>query len=140
MAWLRKTMNICDDIEWVFPFFACAKLTSINASQILILPRPFRSSTNSWQCVGKLPAGPIVGTVDGKSGKADTVGLYPSMVFQYTISTGCHRAPFVDDVQVAVTIFFECWGKTNSAVQLHCVFVSSILIILHIQQLMSKFI
>jgi hypothetical protein len=82
----RKTRSVCNchDLgafaalclaDSKTPFFAGAKLPSMNASRISILPRSFRSSTSSGQCAGKLLAGPIAGTACGRSGMADTVGV-----------------------------------------------------------------
>jgi hypothetical protein len=81
----RKTRSVCDchDLgafatlclaDSKTPFFAGAKLPSMNASRISILPRSFRSSTSSWAMRWKTPCRPIAGTADGMSGMADTVG------------------------------------------------------------------
>jgi len=62
----RKTSSVCDchDLgalatlclaDSKTPFFAGAKLPSMNASRISILPRSFRSSTNSWAMRRKTP-------------------------------------------------------------------------------------
>ena len=62
----RKTSSVCDchDLgafaalclaDSKTPFFAGAKLPSMNASRISILPRSFRSSTSSWAMRWKTP-------------------------------------------------------------------------------------
>ena len=62
----RKTSSVCDChnlgavaalcfADSKTPFFAGAKLPSMNASRISILPRSFRSSTSSWAMRWKTP-------------------------------------------------------------------------------------
>jgi len=62
----RKTSSVCDchDLgalatlclaDSKTPFFAGAKLPSMNASRISILPRSFRSSTSAWAMRRKIP-------------------------------------------------------------------------------------
>ena len=148
----RKTSSVCDchDLgafaalclaDSKTPFFAGAKLPSMNASRISILPRSFRSSTNSWAMRWKTPC--------------------PTHCWNrrwhvwyggYRCGRSFHGAPVRRIHKIALRIsrgsralrplgsLTGVKDKIMGSIRFHCSFVSSILILLHNQVLMSRFI
>ena len=148
----RKTSSVCDchDLgafaalclaDSKAPFFAGAKLPSMNASRISILPRSFRSSTSSWAMRWKTPC--------------------PTHCWNrrwhvwyggYRCGRSFHGAPVRRIHKIALRIsrgsralrplgsLIGVKDKIMGSIRFHCSFVSSILILLHNQALMSRFI
>jgi len=147
----RKTRSVCDGhdlgalaalclADSKTPFFAGAKLPSINASRISIFPRSYRSSANSWIIRRKTPC--LVhcwnrrwhvwygGYRCGRSFQGAPVRKIHSIPFK-TLRGSRARRPLgsfggVDALMIGSILF-------------HCSFVISILILLHNQDLMSRF-
>jgi len=148
----RKTSSVCDchDLgafatlclaDSKTPFFAGAKLPSINASLISILPRLFRSSTSSWAMRRKTPCLTHCwnrrwhvwygGYRCGKSFQGAPVRKIHSMPLSTSRGSRAGR-PLGSLDGVDDTIM--------GSIRFHCSFVSSILILLHIYTLVSRFI
>lgn len=148
----RNTRSVCDchDLgafaalclaDSKTPFFAGAKLPSMNASRILILPRSFRSSASCWAIPLKTPCFTHFwnhlwhvwygGYLWGKS-------------FQGAPVRSIHRMPLSTCLWSLGDRPLGSLGGVNSliigSIRFHCSFVMSILIILHNQPLMSSFI
>ena len=147
----RKTRSVCNchDLgafaafclaDSKTPFFAGAKLPSMNASRISILPRSFRSSTSSWAMRRKTPCRTHCwnrrwqvwygGYRWGKSFQGAPVRMIHNIPLR-TLRGSLAGRPLgsldgVDDTMMG-------------SIRCHCSFVSSILIILHIQHVMSRY-
>jgi len=147
----RKTRSVCDchDLgafatlclaDSKTPFFAGAKLPSMNASRISILPRSFRSSTNSWamrrktfcltHCWNRRWHVWYGGYRCGKSFQGAPVRKIHSIPFRTSRGSLAGRPlgslDGVDDTMMG-------------SIRFHCSLVSSILILLHICHMMSRF-
>jgi len=147
----RKTRSVCDGhdlgafatfclADSKAPFFAGAKLPSMNASRISILPRSFRSSTNSWAMRRKTPCLTHCwnrlwhvwygGYRCGKSFQGAPVRKIHSMPFRTSRGSLAGRPlgslDGVDDTMMG-------------SIRFHCSLVSSILILLHICHMVSRF-
>ena len=148
----RKTSSVCDGhdlgafaalclADSKTPFFAGAKLPSMNASRMSILPRSFRSSTSSWAMCRKTPCLTHCwnrlwqvwygGSLWGKS-------------FQGAPARKIHNIPFITSRGSRSFLprgsFTGVVLKIMGSIRFHCSFVISILIVLHIQNVMSIFI
>jgi len=97
----RKTSSVCDGhdlgafaalclADSKTPFFAGAKLPSMNASQYRFYRVHLGLLPALGQCAGKPLAGPIAGTADGMSGTADTAVVNPSMERRCAVSKEYH--------------------------------------------------
>ena len=122
------------------PFFAGAKQPSMNASRISIWPRSYRSSTSSFAMRWKTPNPTHCwnrrwhvwygGYRCGRSFQGAPVRKIHKMALRiWRESRG--RRPLGS--------FFGVKDKMTGSIRLHCSFVSSILILLHNQDLMSRF-
>jgi len=148
----RKTSSVCDchDLgafaalclaDSKTPFFAGAKLPSMNASRISILPRSFRSSTSSLAIRLKTPCRTHCwnrrwhvwygGYRCGRSFHGAPVRRIHRIAFITSRGSRALR-PLGSLAGVKDTIM--------GSIRFHCSFVSSILILLHNQVLMSRFI
>ena len=122
------------------PFFAGAKLPSMNASRMSLVPRSFRSSTSSWAMRRKTPCRTHCwnrlwqvwygGYRWGKSFQGAPVRMIHNIPLR-TLRGSLAGRPLgsldgVDDTMMG-------------SIRFHCSLVSSILIILHIQHVMSRF-
>jgi len=147
----RKTRSVCDGhdlgafaalclADSKTPFFAGAKLPSMNASRISIFPRLCRSSANSWTIRRKTPSRTHCwnrrwhvwygGYRCGRSFQGAPVRKIHNIPFK-TLRGSRARRPLgslggVNDMIIGSILF-------------HCSFVISILILLHNQVLMSRF-
>jgi len=148
----RKTSSVCDchDLgafaalclaDSKTPFFAGAKLPSMNASRMSILPRSFRSSTSSLAIRLKTPCRTHCWN-----------RRWHVWYGGYRCGRSFHGAP----VRRIHRIAFITWRGSRAlrplgslagvkdiimgSIRFHCSFVSSILILLHNQALMSRFI
>jgi len=123
------------------PFFAGAKLPSMNASRISILPRSLRSSTSSWAMRRNTPCRTHCwnrrwhvwygGYRWGKSFQGAPVRRIHNMPLR-TSRGSLEGRPLGSLDGVDATMM--------GSIRFHCSLVSSILIILHIQDVMSRFI
>jgi hypothetical protein len=146
----RKTRSVCDGhdlgafaalclADSKTPFFAGAKLPSMNASRISIFPRLCRSSANSWTIRRKTPSRTHCwnrrwhvwygGYRCGRSFQGAPVRKIHNIPFK-TLRGSRARRPLgslggVNDMIIGSILF-------------HCSFVISILILLHNQDLMSR--
>jgi hypothetical protein len=148
----RKTSSVCDchDLgaftalclaDSKTPFFAGAKLPSMNASRMSILPRSFRSSTRSWAMRRKTPCLTHCwnrrwhvwygGYRCGKSFPGAPVRKIHNMPLNTFLGFRAGRPlgslDGVDDTMMG-------------SILRHCSFVSSIMILLHIWHIVARFI
>jgi hypothetical protein len=148
----RKTRSVCDCHDLgafatlclansKTPFFAGAKLPSMNASRISILPRSFRSSTNSWAIRRNTPCRTHCWNrrwhvwYGGYRWGISCQGAPVLKIHNIPLSTSrgsLGGRPLGSLGGVAATMI--------GSIRIHCSFVSSILIILHNQDVMSSFI
>jgi len=148
----RKTSSVCDchDLgalaafclaDSKTPFFAGTKVPSIKASRISIPPRLYRSCASSWAMSRKTPCRTHCwnrlwhvwygGYLGGKSFQGAPVRKIHNIPFITSRGSRPLR-PRGSFTGVVVVIM--------GSIRFHCSFVSSILIILHIQDVMSRFI
>jgi hypothetical protein len=148
----RKTSSVCDchDLgalaalclaDSKTPFFAGTKVPSIKASRISIPPRSYRSCASSWAMSWKTPCLTHCwnrlwhvwygGYLGGKSFQGAPVRKIHNIPFMTLRGSRAlrPRASFTGAVRVIM-----------GSIRFHCSFVSSILIILHNQNVMSSFI
>ena len=148
----RKATSVCDchDLgafaalclaDSKTPFFAGAKQPSMKASRISIWPRSYRSSTSSWAMRWKIPSRTHCWN---QRWQVWYGGYRWGRSFQGAPVRKIHRMPFITShgsrglrplgslIGVKDTII--------GSIRAHCSFVSSILILLHNQTLMSRFI
>ena len=123
------------------PFFAGAKVPSMNASRISILPRSYRSSASSWVMRLKTPCLTHCWN-----------HLWQVWYGGYRWGKSFHGAPVrrIHKIPLKTCLGSRpgrprgSLGGVNSliigSIRFHCSFVMSILIILHNQELMSRFI
>ena len=148
----RNTRSVCDchDLgafaafclaDSKTPFFAGAKVPSMNASRISILPRSFRSSASSWAIRLKKPC---LTHCWKRLWHVWYGGYRCGRSFQGAPVRSIHRIPLntclgsrggrplgsLDGVNFTII----------GSIRFHCSFVMSILIILHNQDVMSSFI
>jgi len=148
----RKATSVCDcqDLgafaalclaDSKTPFFAGAKQPSMKASRISIWPRSYRSSTSSWAMRWNIPPRTHCWN---QRWHVWYGGYLWGRSFQGAPVRKIHRIPFITSrgsrglrplgslIGVKDTIM--------GSIRFHCSFVSSILILLHNQALMSRFI
>ena len=145
----RKTSSVCDchDLgafaalclaDSKTPFFAGAKLPSMNASRISILPRSFRSSTNSLAMRRKTPCSTHCWN---RRWHVWYGGYRCGRSFQGAPVRRIHRIPFITSRgSRALRPLGSLAGANDTitgSIRFHCSFVSSILILLHNQVLKS---
>ena len=123
------------------PFFAGAKQPSMKASRISIWPRSYRSSTSSWAMHWKIPSRTHCWN---QRWHVWYGGYRWGRSFHGAPVRRIHRIPFITSrgsrglrplgslIGVKDTIM--------GSIRFHCSFVSSILILLHNQAFMSRFI
>jgi len=148
----RKTRSVCDchDLgafatlclaDSKTPFFAGAKDPSINASLISIFPRSFRSSTNSWAMRLKTPC---LTHCWNRRWHVWYGGYRCGKSFQGAPVRMIHKIPLStlrgSRAGRPLGSFAGAEDKIMGSIRFHCSFVSSILILLHIQDFMSRFI
>lgn len=147
----RKTRSVCNchDLgafatlrlaDSKTPFFAGTKVPSMNASLISISPRSYRSCASSWAICRKTPCATHCwnrlwqvwygGYLDGRS-------------FHGAPVRNIHRIPF-NTSRGSLGLrplgsFFGVCSLISGSILFHCSFVSSILIILHNQIVMSRY-
>jgi hypothetical protein len=147
----RKTRSVCDGqdlgafaalclADSKTPFFASAKQPSMNASRISIWPRSCRSSASSWAMRWKIPSRTHCwnrrwhvwygGYLCGKSFQGAPVRKIHKIAFRICRESRGRRP---------LGSFFGVNDTITGSIRLHCSFVSSILILLHNQDLMSSF-
>ncbi len=153
----RKTRSVCDchdlgpfatlcfadsKADSKTPFFAGTKLPSMNASLMSILPRSYRSSASADKISGKFLVLSIPGNVDGRSGMADISKAYPGISFQGAPVRNIHNIPFITSLAGfnfrPRGSFLGVDRNIMGSIRIHCSFVSSILILLHILDVMSS--
>ncbi len=146
----RKTRSVCDchDLgafatfclaDSKTPFFAGAKQPSMNASRMSILPRSDRSSTSSWSILWNVPCL----THSWKRLWQVWYGGYLwGKSFQGAPVLNIHNIPFrtsFGSLGLRPRGSFTGWSASiMGSIRFHCSFVSSILILLHNQGLMSS--
>jgi hypothetical protein len=148
----RKTSSVCNchDLGSLAalclanrktPFFAGTKVPSIKASRMSIPPRSYRSCASSWAMSRKTPRRTHCwnrlwhvwygGYLGGKS-------------FQGAPVRNIHNIPLMTSRGARNGrprgSFFGAEAAIMGSIRFHCSFVMSILIILHIQDVMSRFI
>jgi hypothetical protein len=143
----RKTSSICDchDLgalaalclaDSKTPFFAGTNVPSIKASRISIPPRSYRSCASSWAMSRKAPC------LTHCWNRLWHVWYGGS--FQGAPVLKIHNIPFITSRGSRPFrprgSFTGVVASIMGSIQFHCSFVSSILIILHIQDVMSRFI
>jgi hypothetical protein len=135
----RSAFNVSGDSKT--PFFAGAKLPSMNASVIAIFPRSFTSSTSSGAMRLKTPCLTHCrnrrwhvwygGYRCGKSFQGAPVRKIHSMPLRIFLGSRAGRPRgSLDGVDDTIM----------GSIRFHCSFVSSILILLHIYHIVSRFI
>jgi len=146
----RKTRSVCDchDLgafatlclaDSKTPFFAGAKLPSMNASLISIFPRSYKSLPNSYRISWKVPR--FVHSWK-RRWQVWYGGYLAGISFQGAPVRNIHNTPFNTSLG---GFGFRPRGSFSGVVfnimgsiRVHCSFVSSILILLHNQVLMSS--
>lgn len=148
----RKTRSVCNchDLGTLAalcfanskaPFFAGAKDPSMNASRISISPRSYRSSASSWTTRLKTPC---LTHCWNRLWHVWYGGYRWGRSFQGAPVRSIHRIPLSTCRGSRGGRPLGSLGGVNSliigSIRFHCSFVMSILIILHIQDVMSRFI
>ncbi len=148
----RKTRSVCDchDLgafatlclaDSKTPFFAGAKLPSMKASRMSILPRSCRSSASSWTMRWKTPWRTHCWN---RRWHVWYGGYRAGMSFQGAPVRMIHRIPLSISRGSRGGLPRGSLGGVNSMItgsnRFHCSFVSSILIVCHNQIGMSRFI
>ena len=148
----RKTRSVCDChalgafatlrlADSKTPFFAGAKLPSMNASLISIFLRSYRSLASSYKISWKVPR-----SVHSWKRRWQVWygGYLEGISFQGAPVRNIHNIPFITSLAGLgfrprgsfAGVVFNIMGS----IRVHCSFVSSILIILHNQDVKSRFI
>jgi hypothetical protein len=147
----RKTSSVCDGhdlgafaalclADSKTPFFAGTKVPSMNASRISIPPRSYRSCASSWAMRRKTPNRTHCwnrrwhvwygGYLCGRSFQGAPVLKIHKIPFKTSRGSRARRP------RGSLRGLNE---RIMGSIRLHCSFVSSILILLHNQNLMSRF-
>ncbi len=141
----RKTSSVCDchDLgafvtlclgDSKHPFFTGAKDTSINASVISLLPRSFRSSSNSWAIRRETPC---LTNCWNRRWHVWYGGYRCGKSFQGALVRMIHKIPLSTSrgsrAGRPLGSLVNAEDKSIGSIRFHCSFVSSILILLHIQ-------
>jgi hypothetical protein len=147
----RKTSSVCDGhdlgafaalclADSKTPFFAGTKVPSMNASRISIPPRSYRSCASSWAMRRKTPNRTHCWN---RRWHVWYGGYLCGRSFQGAPVLKIHKIPFkTSHGSLARRPRGSLRGLNNrimGSIRLHCSFVSSILILLHNQNLMSRF-
>jgi len=147
----RNTRSVCDchDLgafaalrlaDSKTPFFAGAKLPSMNASRISISPRSYRSSASSWTMRWNTPWRTHFWN---RRWHVWYGGYRWGRSFQGAPVRNTHKIPFNTSRGSRAGRPLGSLGGVNDliigSIRFHCSFVMSILIILHNQVLMSSF-
>ena len=148
----RKTRSVCDGQDLgafaalclansKTPFFAGAKQPSMKASRISIWPRSYRSSTSSWAMRWKIPSRTHCWN---QRWQVWYGGYRWGRSFQGAPVRRIHRIPFITSRGSRGLrprgSFIGVKDAIMGSIRFHCSFVSSILILLHNQAVMSRFI
>ena len=148
----RKTTSVCDCHDLgafaalclansKTPFFAGAKQPSMKASRISIWPRSYRSSTSSWAMRWKIPSRTHCWN---QRWHVWYGGYRCGRSFQGAPVRRIHRIPLITSRgSRGLRPRGSLIGVKDAimgSIRFHCSFVSSILILLHNQALMSRFI
>jgi hypothetical protein len=148
----RKTTSVCDchDLgafaalclaDSKTPFFAGAKQPSMKASRISIWPRSYRSSTSSWAMRWKIPSRTHCWN---QRWHVWYGGYRWGKSFQGAPVRKIQRIPFITSRgSLGLRPLGSFSGVKHAimgSIRFHCSFVSSILILLHNQAFMSRFI
>jgi len=148
----RNTRSVCDGhdlgafaalclADSKTPFFAGAKLPSMNASRISIWPRSYRSSASSWAIRLKMPC---LTHCWNRRWHVWYGGYRWGRSFQGAPVRSIQRIPLSTCRGSRGGRPLGSLGGVNfliiGPIRFHCSFVISILIILHIQDVMSRFI
>ena len=148
----RKTKSVCDchDLgtfatlclaDSKTPFFAGTKVPSMNASRISIWPRSYRSCASSWTMRWKPPCSTHLWNHRWQVWYG---GYRWGKSFQGAPVRKIHKIPLKTCLRSLVGLPRGSFGGVNSliigSILFHCSFVMSILIILHSQDIMSRFI
>jgi len=148
----RKATSVCDcqDLgafatlclaDSKTPFFAGAKQPSMKASRISIWPRSYRSSTSSWAMRWKMPSRTHCWN---QRWHVWYGGYRCGKSFHGAPVRRIHRIPFITSRgSRGLRPRGSLIGVKDAiigSIRFHCSFVSSILILLHNQDLMSRFI
>ena len=146
----RNTRSVCDchDLgpfatlclaDSKTPFFAGAKVPSMNASRISIRPRLYRSSASSCAILWKTPCRTHCWN---RRWHVWYGGYRWGISFQGAPVRKIHSIPFSTSRKSRAGLplgsFFGVKALITGSIRLHCSFVISILIILHNQDLMSR--
>lgn len=146
----RKTRSVCDchDLgafatlrlaDSKTPFFAGAKLPSMNASRISIFPRSYRSLASSYKISWKVPR-----SVHSWKRRWQVWygGYLEGISFQGAPVRNIHNIPFITSRAgfgfLPLGSFSGVVFSIMGSIRFHCSFVSSILILLHNQDVMSS--
>ena len=148
----RNTSSVCDchDLgafatfclaDSKTPFFAGAKDPSMNASRISIWPRSYRSSASSWAIRLKTPSRTHCWN---RRWHVWYGGYRWGRSFQGAPVRSIHKTPFSTSLGSRGGRPLGSLEGVNfliiGSIRFHCSFVMSILMILHIQDVMSSFI
>jgi len=148
----RKTRSVCNchDLgafpafriaDSTTPFFAGLKLPSMNVSRMSISPRSYRSSASSLTIRSKTPCRTHCWN---RLWHVWYGGYRWGRSFQGAPVRNIHKIPFKTSRGFRGRrprgSFLGAKDEITGSIRLHCSFVSSILIVLHIQNLMSRFI
>ena len=148
----RKTRSVCDGQDLgafaalclansKTPFFAGAKQPSMKASRISIWPRSYRSPTSSWAMRWKIPSRTHCWN---QRWHVWYGGYRWGRSFQGAPVLRIHRIPFITSRgSRGLRPLGSLTGVKDTimgSIRFHCSFVSSILILIHNQDLMSRFI
>ena len=148
----RKTSSVCDchDLgalaafrlaDSKTPFFAGTNVPSIKASRISIPPRSYRSCASSWAMSRKVPC---LTHCWNRLWHVWYGGYLGGKSFQGAPVRNIHNIPFMTSRgsrgERPRGSFSGVVAAIMGSNRFHCSFVSSILIILHIQEVMSSFI
>ena len=147
----RKTRSVCNchDLgafpafriaDKTTPFFAGLKLPSMNVSRIPISPRSYRSSASSFKMRRKTPCSTHCWN---RLWHVWYGGYLCGVSFQGAPVRRIHNIPFNTSRGLRgrrpLGSFFGAEDEITGSIRFHCSFVSSILIVLHNQNLMSSF-
>lgn len=147
----RKTRSVCNchDLgafpafriaDSTTPFFAGLKLPSMNVSRISMSPRSYRSSASSLTMRLKTPCRTHCWN---RLWHVWYGGYRWGISFQGAPVRNIHKIPFKTSLGFRGRrprgSFFGVKDEITGSIRFHCSFVSSILIVLHIQNLMSSF-
>ena len=147
----RKTSSVCDGhdlgafaalclADSKTPFFAGTKVPSIKASRISMPPLSYRSCASSWAMSLKVPC---LTHCWNRLWHVWYGGYLAGRSFQGAPVRKIHNIPFITSRGSRSFLprgsFTGVVLKIMGSIRFHCSFVSSILILLHIQDVMSSY-